>query len=153
MRRVAWLQGELLADYIHSNSRIGVLVAMRGGDAQTAHDVAMHIAASSPLVVQPEQVAGELVAKEREIYLAQVKDSGKPEDVMDKMVAGKLKKFLAEVSLTEQAFIKQPDKTVGTFLQEAKAEVIKFVRFEVGQGIERQAVDFAQEVAATVKER
>ena len=151
IRRLVALQGEKLASYVHSNNRIGVLVALKGGDDDTARDLAMHIAASSPMVIRPEQVPQETVAKEKEIYLAQSQDSGKPQEIINKMVEGRVKKFLAEISLLEQPFVKQPDKTVGKLLQEAKAEVIDFVRFEVGEGIEKQETNFADEVASVIK--
>lgn len=137
--------------YVHSNSKIAVLISVSGGDEALARDVAMHIAAVNPLVVKAEDVPEEEIAKETEIYSAQARESGKPEEIIEKMISGRLRKFVAEVSLLEQPFVKDPDVTVGKLLKDAGASVISFVRFEVGEGIEKEEVDFADEVAAQVK--
>jgi elongation factor Ts len=108
----------------------------------------MHVAAVNPQVVSPAQMPEETVAKEREIYVAQAADSGKPAEIIEKMVEGRVRKFLAENSLTEQAFVKDPDTTVGKLVSSAGAEVLGFTRYEVGEGIEVEKVDFAAEVAA-----
>ena len=113
-----------------------------------AKDVAMHIAALNPQVVSPADMPEEVVAKETEIYTAQAQDSGKPAEIIEKMIGGRIKKFLAENSLTEQAFVKDPDVTIGKLVAAAGAEVASFERFEVGEGIEVEKVDFAEEVAA-----
>ena len=111
----------------------------------------MHIAAVNPQVVSAADMPEELVAKEKEIFMAQAQESGKPADIIEKMIGGRIKKFLAENSLTEQAFVKDPDVTVGKLVANAGAEVISFIRFEVGEGIEVEKVDFATEVAAQLK--
>jgi len=134
--------------YVHSNNRIAVLVALKGGDDSLARDVAMHVAAVNPLVVRSEDVSKELLAKESEIYSAQARESGKPEDIIEKMIQGRLRKFVAEVSLLDQPFVKDPEITVGALLKKAGADVVSFVRYEVGEGIEKEEVDFASEVAA-----
>ena len=112
----------------------------------------MHVAAVNPQVVSPEDMSQEAVAKEREIFTAQAQDSGKPAEIIEKMIGGRLKKFLAENSLVEQAFVKDPDVTVGKLVSAAGAEVISFVRFEVGEGIEVETMDFAAEVAAQLSD-
>ena len=133
---------------MHSNNRIAVLVQLKGGDEDLAKDVAMHVAASNPQVVAPGDMPEDVVAKEKEIFMAQAQDSGKPPEIVEKMVGGRIKKFLAENSLLEQAFVKGPDVTVGKLASGAGAEVVSFTRFEVGEGIEVEKVDFADEVAA-----
>ncbi len=137
--------------YVHSNNRIAVLVALKGGDQDLAKDIAMHVAAVNPRVVSPADMPAEVVEKEKEIYTAQAQDSGKPAEIIEKMIGGRVQKFLAENSLTEQAFVKDPDVTVGKLAANAGAEVVSFVRFEVGEGIEVEKVDFADEVAAQLK--
>ena len=138
----------VVGGYVHGNNRIAVLVSLKGGNAELAKDVAMHIAAVNPQVVSPDQMAEEVVAKEREIYAAQAQESGKPAEIVEKMIDGRIRKFLSENSLTEQAFVKDPDTTVGKLVSAAGAEIIGFSRFEVGEGIEVEKVDFAAEVAA-----
>ena len=139
--------GGVIESYIHNN-KIGVLIALRGGDAALARDIAMHIAAVNPMVIRAEDVPEDVLAKESEIYSAQAQESGKPEEIIKKMIEGRLRKFVAEISLMEQAFVKNPDSKVGKLLQEANAEVVQFARFEVGEGIEKEEDDFAAEVAA-----
>ena len=141
----------IVESYVHSNNRIAVLISVTGGDEALARDVAMHIAAVNPLVVRAEDVPEEEIAKETEIYSAQARESGKPEEIIEKMISGRLRKFVAEVSLLEQPFVKDPDVTVGKLLKDADASVVQFVRFEVGEGIEKEEMDFADEVAAQVK--
>ena len=128
-----------------------MLVALKAGDQDLAKDIAMHIAAVNPQVVSPADMPEELVAKEKDIYTAQALDSGKPPEIIEKMIGGRIKKFLAENSLTEQGFVKDPDITVGKLVAAAGAEVVSFARFEVGEGIEVEQVDFAAEVAAQLK--
>ena len=137
--------------YVHGNNRIAVLVALQGGDQDLARDVAMHVAAVNPQVVSPDDMPQELIEKEKEIYTAQALESGKPAEIVEKMIGGRIKKFLAENSLVEQAFVKDPDTTVGKLVKAAGASVIAFIRFEVGEGIEVHKVDFAEEVAAQLK--
>lgn len=151
VRRATILEGEdVVGAYVHSG-RIGVLVALKGGNAELAKDVAMHVAASSPMVVNSSEVNEATIAKEREIYTAQAADSGKPADIVAKMVEGRIAKFLKEVSLVDQPFVKDPDLTVGALTKKAGAEVRKFLRFDVGEGIEKEEKDFAAEVMAQVR--
>ena len=138
----------VVGGYVHGNNRIAVVVSLKGGNAELAKDVAMHVAAVNPQVVSPDQMAEEVVAKEREIYTAQAQESGKPAEIVEKMIDGRIRKFLSENSLTEQAFVKDPDTTVGKLVSAAGAEIVGFSRFEVGEGIEVDKVDFAAEVAA-----
>jgi elongation factor Ts len=137
--------------YVHGNNRIAVLVELASGDQDLARDVAMHVAAVNPQVVKPEDMPEEVVAKEKEIYTAQALESGKPAEIVEKMIGGRIKKFLAENSLVEQPFVKDPDVTVGKLVAAAGATVASFARFEVGEGIEVEAVDFAAEVAAQLQ--
>jgi elongation factor Ts len=152
VRRCACLKTEdaILGSYLHG-SRIGVLVEIAGGDPRLAKDVAMHVAASRPVCVSADEVPQEIVDKEREVYAAQAGTSGKPAAIVEKMVEGKLKKFVAEVTLLGQAFVKNPDVTVGELLARARAQVRRFERFEVGEGLERRAEDFAAEVMSQVQ--
>lgn len=139
-----------LASYRHGN-RIGVMVELRGGNEVLGKDIAMHIAASNPVCVAANDVPADLLAKEREIYRAQVLDSGKPADIVEKIVDGRMRKYLGEVTLLGQPFVKDPEMTVGKLLDQAKAEAVRFQRFEVGEGIEKKEVDFAEEVMAQVR--
>ena len=151
VRRAKLIEAEGVAgSYIHGG-RIGVVVAMKGGNVELSKDVAMHVAASNPLVVNPADVSEDVLNREKEIYTAQARESGKPEEIIEKMIVGRVKKYLAEVSLVEQAFVKDPDTKVGKLAKGAGAEIISFTRFEVGEGIEKEEVDFAAEVAAQVK--
>jgi elongation factor Ts len=151
IRRIAYVTAEeFVGSYVHGN-RIGVLVALTGGDAELAKDIAMHIVASKPIVISPDQVAEELKAKEKDIFKAQALESGKPEHIVDKMVEGRLNKFLNEVSLVGQPFVKDPNVTIGKLLKEKKASVAVFVRFELGEGIEKKSENFAAEVMAQVQ--
>ena len=136
--------------YIH-NGKIGVLVSLKGGTIDLGKDVGMHVAAVNPLVVNSSEISAELLDKEREIFTAQAKESGKPDEIIEKMINGRIKKYLAEVSLVEQAFVKDPDTKVGALVRGQDAEILSFVRFEVGEGIEKEVVDFAEEVRAQVE--
>jgi len=153
VRRVSELKAEdgVVGAYVHGNNRIAVLVALRGGDQDLARDVAMHVAAVNPQVVSPDDMPQDLIEKEKEIYTAQALESGKPAEIIEKMIGGRIKKFLAENSLTEQAFVKDPETTVGKLVRSAGASVTGFIRFEVGEGIEVEKVDFADEVAAQLR--
>tara|TARA_B100001250_G_scaffold223640_1_gene191748 strand:+ start:348 stop:1223 length:876 start_codon:yes stop_codon:yes gene_type:complete len=156
VRRVERLQFDnanqgIVESYVHSNNRIAVLISLHGGDEALARDIAMHIAAINPMVVRPEDVPEEILAKESEIYSAQARESGKPEGIIEKMISGRLRKFVAEVSLLEQQFVKDPDSKISDLLNEVGADIIKFVRYEVGEGIEKEEEDFAAEVAAQLK--
>lgn len=138
----------IVGAYVHGNNRIAVLTELKGGDQDLAKDVAMHVAAVNPQVVSPDDMPQEVVDKEKEIFTAQAQESGKPPEIIEKMIGGRIKKFLSENSLVEQPFVKDPDVTVGKLVSGAGASVASFVRFEVGEGIEVQKVDFADEVAA-----
>jgi elongation factor Ts len=136
--------------YLHGN-RIGVIVELDVDNKELARDIAMHIAASKPLVILPEHVPADLIAKEKEIYIAQASTSGKPPEIIEKMVAGRLKKYLDEVSLYGQPFVKDPDLTVGSLLNKYRAKVLAFYRYEVGEGIEKVSEDFKSAVMSQVK--
>ncbi len=149
IRRAEVFEGSI-GSYVHTNGKIGVLVSMEGGNEDLGRDIAMHIAASGPSVVSPDDAPADLVAKEREIYTAQAQDSGKPPEIVEKMVDGRIRKYLAEISLTEQPFVKDGDIKVGALLSKEGAKINRFVRFEVGEGIEKEEVDFATEVAQQI---
>ncbi|MGV3346778.1 translation elongation factor Ts [Enterobacteriaceae bacterium LUAb1] len=151
IRRVAALEGAELGSYMHG-ARIGVLVSAQGSDEELTKQIAMHIAASKPEYVKPEDVSAEVVAREHQIQLDIAMQSGKPKEIAEKMVEGRMKKFTGEVSLTGQAFVIDPAKTVGQALKEKHADVNSFIRFEVGEGIEKVESDFAAEVAAMSKQ-
>ncbi|MFQ3191458.1 MAG: elongation factor Ts [Paraglaciecola sp.] len=146
-RRVVSVEGDNLGAYVHS-ARIGVIAILKGGDEELAKDIAMHVAASSPQFVKPEDVPAEVVAKEKEIQLDIALQSGKPPEIAEKMISGRMKKFTGEISLTGQPFVKDPSILVADLLKSKGAEVINFVRYEVGEGIEKKEEDFAAEVAA-----
>lgn len=149
-RRAGAIDAPVVGGYVHSNNRIAVIVGLTGGTKELAKDVAMHIAAVNPAVVNSDQMPADVIAAEKEIYAAQARESGKPEEIIEKMIGGRVSKFLKESSLVDQPFVKDPDVTVGKLVAAAGAEVVSFVRFEVGEGIEVEDVDFAAEVAAQV---
>lgn len=151
IRRLTRVEGDVVGAYLHGH-RIGVLVTLKGGDSELAREIAMHVAASNPQFLDPTQVSEEAVAKEKEIFLALNADkiAGKPENIVENMVKGRIAKFLAEASLVEQPFVKDPEVKVGELAKKAGAEIVSFVRYEVGEGIEKAEVDFAAEVAAQV---
>jgi elongation factor Ts len=156
VRRVDRLKFEdanqgIVDSYVHNTNQIGVIISLRGGDETLARDIAMHIAAVNPMVLRKEDVPAEVIAKESEIYSAQARESGKPEEIIEKMISGRLNKFVAEVSLMEQQFVKNPDVKISGLLKDAGADIVNFIRYEVGEGIEKVEVDFADEVAAQVK--
>jgi elongation factor Ts len=140
----------VLGSYLHG-SRIGVLVEMSGADEDLVKDIAMHIAASKPVCISADEVAPELIDKEKEIFSAQAAESGKPADIIEKMVSGRINKFLKEITLLGQPFVKDPDVTVEKLLKDKGAKVLFFSRFEVGEGIEKKQENFADEVMAQVK--
>ncbi|KFZ37170.1 elongation factor Ts [Shewanella mangrovi] len=148
VRRVEYMDGENVASYRHGD-RIGVVVA-GDADEETLKHLAMHVAASKPEFINPSDVPAEVVAKEREVQVEIAMNEGKPKEIAEKMVEGRMKKFTGEVSLTGQPFIMEPKKTVGEFLKEKGASVTNFIRLEVGEGIERKEEDFASEVAAQI---
>ena len=146
VRRIANVAGDVVGNYVHGNNRIGVLVALKCGDDALARDVAMHVAAVNPQFVKSDDVPSDVIDKEKEIFSAQAAESGKPAEIIEKMVGGRIRKFLAEISLVDQPFVKDPDVTVGKLVANSGAEVISFVRYEVGEGIEKEEIDFATEV-------
>ena len=140
----------LLGRYMHG-SRIGVMVELENGSDELSKDIAMHIAASRPSCIDESGVSEETLNKEKDIFMAKAESSGKPAEIIEKMVQGQLKKFLGEITLLGQPFVKDPDKSVGKLLKENSASVISFHRFEVGEGIEKKTENFAEEVMAQVK--
>ena len=151
VRRVAKVSASVVGAYVHSNEKIGVLIGLDGGSEELAKDIAMHVAAVNPMVVNPDDVDPAVIEKEKEIFAAQAENSGKPAEIIEKMIGGRIRKFLAEISLVEQPFVKNPDQTVGQLAKAAGAMVTCMVRFEVGEGIEKEEVDFAEEVMAQAR--
>lgn len=156
LRRMASIEGDVVASYVHNAAaaglgQIGVLVALKGGDEAFGKQVAMHIAAANPLALGEADLDADVVAKERQVQIDIAKESGKPDAVIEKMIVGRMKKYIAESTLLGQAFVVNPDLTVEKAAAEAGAEVLGFVRLEVGEGIEKKEEDFAAEVAAAVK--
>jgi len=152
VRRFEILSSDAGSVYAYNHGvRIGVIVAMTGGDEALGKDIAMHIAASRPICVTEADVPEETLAKEKEILIAQAQDSGKPPEIIEKMIMGRMKKYLAEITLVGQPFVKDPDQTIAKLLKAAGAEVTAFIRYEVGEGIEKKQEDFAAEVMAQVK--
>lgn len=143
-------QGDHLASYLHGN-RIGVLVDLAGGSGELARDIAMHIAASRPVCVSEDQIPAETLQQEKDIFAAQARESGKPDDIIEKMVSGRIAKYKQEITLVGQPFVKDPDQSVGKLLESAGASVCGFIRYEVGEGIEKKADDFASEVMAQAR--
>lgn len=151
IRRLTRVEGDVVGAYLHGH-RIGVVVNLKGVNPELAKDIAMHVAASNPQFLSASEVSEEAIAKEKEIFLALNADkiAGKPENIVENMVKGRISKFLAEASLVEQPFVKNPEVKVGDLAKQAGAEIVSFVRYEVGEGIEKAEVDFAAEVAAQV---
>lgn len=150
VRRAELLTAETaIGAYVHGG-KIGVLVALKGGSEALGKDVAMHVAATNPMVVSGDQVPAEVLEKEKEIIRAQPDMAGKPAEIVEKMLGGRISKFLKEVSLNDQPFVKNPDTTVGKLVKDAGAEVTGFIRLVVGEGIEKEETDFAAEVMAQV---
>lgn len=151
LRRAVFMQAKTtIGHYLHSD-RIGVLVELDVENPELAKDLAMQIAATNPDGIRPEDIAPAVIEKEKEIVRAQVQESGKPAEIIEKMVAGRITKFLNEVSLLGQTFVKDSSLTINELLKQHKANVLRFVRFEVGEGIEKETHDFAEEVMAQVK--
>jgi len=150
VRRITTISGENLGAYVHGG-RIGVVSVLTGGTEDLAKDVAMHVAASSPQFVKPEDVPADVVEKEKAIQIDIAMQSGKPAEIAEKMVVGRMKKFTGEISLTGQPFVKNPSMNVGKLLKDNSADVHNFVRFEVGEGIEKKEEDFAAEVQAQME--
>ena len=151
IRRLADMASSGVVGAYKHGAKIGVLVGLDVADEALAKDIAMHIAATIPQAIDSNGVPADVVAKERDIFLAQAGNSGKPPEIAEKMVEGRIKKFLKEVSLVDQPFVKDPSKTVGDLLKAANAKVLGFARYEVGEGIEKEQGDFAAEVMAQVK--
>jgi len=137
--------------YLHSNNKIGTIISLKGGTEEVAKDIAMHAAATDPMAISPSDIPEDVIEKEREIYKAQSEESGKPADIVEKMIEGKVRKFLSEVSLTEQDFVKDPGLKINDILKDNDASIIGFTRFEVGEGIEVEKVDFASEVMSQIE--
>ncbi|MEH6343736.1 MAG: translation elongation factor Ts [Bermanella sp.] len=150
-RRAAIAEGDVVASYVHSNLRIGALVVLKGGNVELAKDIAMHVTAVNPRVVAQSDMPVEMVEAEKAIIKAQPDMAGKPDEIVEKMMGGRINKFLKEHSLLDQPFVKDPEQTVGKLAKAAGAEIISFVRLEVGEGIEVEEADFAAEVAAQLK--
>ena len=142
--------GGRLGTYVHG-TRIGVVVDLEGADDVVARDIAMHVAASRPVAVGESGIPNDMLEREREILEAQVADSGKPPEIQQKMLAGRIAKFLKEVTLLGQPFVKDPDRAVGEYLRASGATVLRFERFEVGEGIEKETQNFAEEVMAQAR--
>ena len=152
VRRVAKTENSsTVGSYLHSNQKIGCIVSLDGGDESLANDIAMHAAATDPMAISPSDIPEEIVAKEREIFKAQSEESGKPAEIIEKMIEGKVSKFLAEVSLTEQDFVKDPNTKISELLKDNNANILSFTRYEVGEGIEVEKVDFASEVMSQIE--
>jgi elongation factor Ts len=152
LRRFARLQAvDNLGSYTHG-SRIAAIVSLQGGDADLARDIAMHIAASNPVCIDEDGVPADTLERERRIFSEQAAESGKPPEIIEKMVVGRVAKFLKEVTLLGQPFVKDPDMTVAKLLKGADASVTSFVRYEVGEGIEKKEENFAEEVLKQISE-
>lgn len=143
---------DVVGSYLHGN-RIGVVVALKGGDETLAKNIAMHIAAAKPVVVSADEISSDLIESEREIFQAQARESGKPQDIIDRMIEGRISKFRDEISLLGQPYVKDPSKKISQLLKEQGAEVLSFARFEVGEGIEKKEDNFVEEVMAQVREK
>ena len=151
IRRREIIKSDNLYSYVHGNNKIGSIVSIDQENKNTGEDIAMHIAASSPLVIDPNDLDENLVSKEEEIIKAQVADSDKPENIVEKMVMGRLEKFKSEVSLLNQPFVKDPSKNIKTLLEEQNLNVLNFHRYELGEGIEVNKIDFAEEVKSQLE--
>jgi len=151
IRRAVLVKADVLASYVHMGSKIGVLVSLKGGNESIGKDIAMHIAANNPMVLTGEQLAPEVLEREKEIIRALPDMVGKSSDAVEKMMGGRINKFLKSVSLVDQPFVKDDKQTVGQFAKSGGAEILSFTRFEVGEGIEVIKVDFAEEVKAQAR--
>ena len=154
IRRVVTLEFDSsmnIGIYIHSDSKLGSLVVIKDGNDEIAKDIAMHVSAFNPLCLSQDDIDKDVLEREKAIYQNQAQDSGKPQDIMEKMVDGKIKRFLSEVSLISQNFVKDPDITVQEYLERGGATIVEFARLKVGEGIEVEIKDFAEEVAEQLK--
>ncbi|WP_438867961.1 translation elongation factor Ts [Pseudomonas sp. L1(2025)] len=149
IRRLARIEGDVVGGYLHGN-KIGVVVALKGGDVELAKDIAMHVAASNPEFLLPSEVSADAIEREKAVFLSLNADkiAGKPENIVENMIKGRISKFLAEASLVEQAFVKNPEIKVGDLAKKAGAEIVSFTYYKVGEGIEKPVDNFAEEVAA-----
>ena len=155
VRRMAKVEGDVIGTYIHTAAaegmgKIGVLVALKGGDGAIAKQIAMHVAATNPASLSEDDLDPSVIEREKAVLTEQARESGKPEAVIEKMINGRIKKFYSEITLINQAFVMNPDITVGQAVKDAGAEILSFVRLEVGDGIEKKEEDFAAEVAKTM---
>ncbi|MFL2707026.1 MAG: translation elongation factor Ts [Gammaproteobacteria bacterium] len=144
-------ESSITGSYLHSNQKIGCIVSLEGGNEALAKDIAMHVSATDPMAISPSDISEDVIAKEREIFKAQSEESGKPPEIVEKMIEGKVSKFLAEVSLTEQDFVKDPNSKISQLLKDNDANILSFTRYEVGEGIEVEKVDFASEVMSQIE--
>lgn len=151
IRRIFVVEGAVVDGYVHSNNRMAALVSLNGGNPELAKDVAMHITAVNPRVIRPADMPEEELNREKEIIMAQPDMEGKPQEIKEKMAMGRIKKFLAENSLIEQPFVKNPEQTVGQLIGAAKVDIMDCIRVVVGEGIEVEKKDFAAEVAEQLK--
>jgi elongation factor Ts len=151
LRKVVKLSGNISEFYIHSNKKIASGVSLKNGSEEIAKEIAMHVAASNPLVLSPEHLGEDYIQKEREIFKSQVEQENKPPEILEKMIEGKLNKQLSDVSLLKQPFVKDPSITIENYLSQADAEIESFVRLEVGEGIEVEKKDFAEEVKSQLE--
>ena len=140
-----------IGSYLHSDSKLGAIVSINGGNEQVAKDIAMHVAAFNPLCLSKDDINIDILEREKAIFENQAKDSGKPEEIMEKMIEGKIKRFLSEVSLLSQSFVKDSEITIEEYLASNGASIVAFARLKVGEGIEVQTKDFADEVAEQLK--
>ncbi|SDV03052.1 translation elongation factor Ts [Pseudomonas mucidolens] len=149
IRRLVRVEGDVVGGYLHGN-KIGVAVVLKGGNVELAKDIAMHVAASNPEFLLPSEVSADAIEREKAVFLSLNADkiAGKPENIVENMIKGRISKFLAEASLVEQAFVKNPEIKVGELAKKAGAEIVSFTYFKVGEGIEKPVDNFAEEVAA-----
>ena len=151
IRRKEIINSEFIYSYVHGNNKIGSILSISKENDPIGNDIAMHVAASAPLVVSSEDLDEELINKEEEIILAQVADSNKPQEILEKMVSGRLEKFKSEVSLLSQPFVKDPSQKIQKLLSENSTQVLEFFRYELGEGIEVKKMDFAEEVKSQLE--
>ena len=151
IRRKEVINSEFIYSYVHGNNKIGSILSISNENDPIGNDIAMHVAASAPLVVSSEDLDEELINKEEEIILAQVADSNKPQEILEKMVSGRLEKFKSEVSLLSQPFVKDPSQKIQKLLSENSTQVLEFFRYELGEGIEVKKMDFAEEVKSQLE--
>ena len=152
VRRVEFIEGEILDFYIHNNKKIASAVSLKSGKKEIAKEIAMHVAASKPLVVRPTDLSESSIDEEKQIIKAQVSNENKPKEIIDKMIQGRIDKYFSEVSLLRQPFIKNPNQTVENFLKDSSSEIISFLRMELGEGKEKEKKGFASEVISQIRD-